>query len=252
MKPRIFFGEVMHARLRPRRHVFRYRVFFLEFSVDAVEQLQGALFSLNRWNVFSFRFKDHGARDGTHPADWVRGLLAREGCACADGEVRLQAFPRMLGYVFNPVSFWFCHDKAGALRVVLCEVNNTFGEHHCYLISHGDLRPIHAGDVFTARKMFHVSPFCEVAGDYRFEFRIDPGVNHVSIAYDDAGGRLLSTTLCGTAVPLGNVSLLRAFLLYPWMTLGVIARIHLQAARLWLKGVPWFVKPPAPEREVTR
>lgn len=250
--PRIFFGDVMHARLRPRRNAFRYRVFFLRFPLSAIDRLGNALFSVNRWNVFSFHFKDHGPRDGSHPQAWLRGLLVQEGLTAADGEIFLQTFPRMLGYVFNPVSFWFCHDRAGALRAVLCEVSNTFGEHHHYLVSHPDNAPIGPGDSFTARKVFYVSPFCEVSGEYRFEFRVGADSSLIRIDYDDAQGGLLRTSVSGKAAAFCAAGLLRAFALYPWMTFGVVVRIHFQALRLWLKGVPWFVKPVPPEREVTR
>ncbi len=252
LKAGIFFGDVMHVRLRPRRNAFRYRVFFLRFPISAIERLENALFSVNRWNIFSFHYRDHGPRDGSHPEAWLRNLLSREGLEAADGEIMLQTFPRMLGYVFNPISFWFCHDRGGALRAVLCEVSNTFGEHHHYLVSHPDAVAIEAGDSFVARKVFHVSPFCEVSGEYRFEFRVGAESSHVRIDYDDAGGRLLRTAVSGKGGAFSVRGLLRAFTLYPWMTLGVVVRIHFQALRLWLKGVPWFMKPVPPEREVSR
>ena len=146
MLPLLFFGEVMHSRLRPRRNRFVYRVFFLRVRVDRLDTLRGPLFSLDRWNLFSLHRRDHGARDESELEPWIRGLLAHEGLDSADGEIWLQTFPRMLGYVFNPVSFWLCHDRAGALRTVLCEVNNTFGERHNYLLAHPDQRPILPGD----------------------------------------------------------------------------------------------------------
>jgi DUF1365 family protein len=252
MKPQLFHGSVLHSRLRPRRNAFRYRVFFLRFALGDLSQLENVLFSINRWNLFSFHFQDHGARDGSHPKGWIRALLDREGLDMADGEVLLQTFPRMLGYVFNPVSFWLCHDQAGHLRAVLCEVSNTFGEHHNYLLCHPDHRPILNGDTMTARKVFHVSPFCNVAGDYRFQFNIGKQATTVRIDYDDPDGKLLVTAITGKSSTFGAAALARAFVRYPWMTLGVISRIHLQAIRLWIKGVPWFAKPLPPSRELTR
>jgi uncharacterized protein len=136
MTPEICFGGVMHARLRPRRNVFRYRVFFMRLPLSRLGRLRNFFFSINRWNLFSFHYADHGARDGSSPERWIRRLLASEGIENADGEVVLQTFPRVLGYVFNPVSFWLCHDRDGGLRAILCEVNNTFGEHHNYLLTH--------------------------------------------------------------------------------------------------------------------
>jgi DUF1365 family protein len=171
VKPTIYFGNVMHARLRPRRNSFRYRVFFLRLPLSKLNDISNPLFSVNRWNLFSFQFSDHGARDGTPPEPWIRELLLREGVHTADGEVVLQTFPRVLGYVFNPVSFWLCHDRDGGLRAILCEVNNTFGEHHNYLLAHPDGSLIEPDDVLEARKVFHVSPFCDIKGKYVFRFR---------------------------------------------------------------------------------
>lgn len=252
MRPLLFFGQVMHSRLRPRRNRFVYRVFFVRVRIDCIEALRGPLFSLDRWNLFSLHWRDHGARDGSELEPWIRRLLAREGLDSADGEIWLQTFPRMLGYVFNPVSFWLCHDRAGALRAVLCEVSNTFGEHHNYLLVHPDQRPILPGDRLTARKVFHVSPFCEVEGRYRFQFDLDGGTCAVRIDYDDARGPLLATAVRGRSQALTTRGLVRAFFGYPWMTLAVILRIHWQALRLWAKGVPFFTRPLPPVQETTR
>src|SRR6476661_5529786 len=165
--PQLCFGQVRHTRLRPARNAFAYGVFFLRLPLRSLgaAPFGGRLFSRNRFNLLSFHDADHG--DGCQaPLDWIDGLLKREGIADADGEIWLQTFPRVLGYVFNPVSFWFCHTKDGALRAVLCEVNNTFGERHCYLLDGGGTMPY--GVELTARKTFHVSPFCAIAGGYRF------------------------------------------------------------------------------------
>ena len=252
MKPKIFHGAVWHARLRPQRNAFRYGVFFLRFSVGDMHQLDNVLFSINRWNLFSFHYRDHGARDGSHPESWIRTLLAREGMSEATGDIWLQTFPRMLGYVFNPVSFWLCHDTGGALRAVLCEVNNTFGEHHHYLLAHSDRRPMLAGESFTARKELHVSPFCEVAGGYRFQFKVDQDSSRIRIDYDDGDGKLLLTEIAGSASLFGAAAMLSAFVRYPWMTVGVMLRIHYQALRLWLKGVRWIGKSALPSRGLLR
>ena len=252
VNPLLFFGSVMHSRLRPHRNRFAYRVFFLRVALHRLDSLRGLLFSLDRWNLFSFHRRDHGPRDGSELLPWIRALLAREGIDRADGDIWLQTFPRMLGYVFNPVSFWLCHDQAGALRAVLCEVSNSFGERHNYLIAHADQRPIRSGDWLSARKVFHVSPFFEVDGRYRFRFGVEGAACAMRIDYDDAHGRLLVTALRGHAQVLTTRTLARAFLLYSWMTLGVMLRIHWQALRLWAKGVPVVRKPPAPVQETTR
>ena len=252
MIPEIYFGRVMHSRLRPRRNTFSYRVFFLRIPLSQLKRMKNAVFSLNRWNLFSFHFRDHGARDGSPLEPWIRAVLGREGLTVADGEIVLQTFPRILGYVFNPVSFWLCHDRNGGLRAVLCEVSNTFGEHHNYLVSHANGRVIAPGDVLRSRKVFHVSPFCEVSGSYDFRFRSESDVCSVNINYDDGQGRLLLTAISGRARNYTLAALLRAFFMYPWMTIGVMARIHWQALKLWIAGVPWMPKPLPPRQGTTR
>jgi len=250
--PAIYFGGVMHARLRPRRNTFRYRVFFMRLPLSGLQDVQSALFSVNRWNLFSFHYRDHGARDGSPPEPWIRALLMREGITAADGEIVLQMFPRVLGYVFNPVSFWLCHDRDGGLRAIVCEVNNTFGEHHNYLLVNPDGAVIAANDILETRKVFHVSPFCEVSGKYAFRFRTEYPSCHVAIDYSDRQGRLLMTAIWGHAAAFNVGGLLKAFLLYPWMTLGVMVRIHWQALKLWIRGVRYIPKPLPPQQETTR
>lgn len=248
----MFLGRVMHARTRPKANVFSYRVWFLRVPLSALDRLKGPLFSVDRFNLFSLHVRDFGPRDGSPLLPWIRSQLSDNGIHAADGEVWLQCFPRVLGYVFNPVNFWLCHDRGGALRAVLCEVSNTFGERHNYLLAHADQRPILPGDELATAKVFHVSPFCDVAGRYRFHFDVDPRATRVRIDYDDPEGRLLITTVSGAGGSLCTAGLVRAFFAYPWMTAGVIARIHWQALRLWIKGVPFFSKPLPPTRETTR
>ena len=251
-RPLIFRGEVMHARRRPATHAFVYPVFFIRLPVDHGASLDTTLFSVDRPNLFSVRTRDHGPRDGGELHPWIRDLLRREGVESADGAITLQTFPRMLGFVFNPVSFWWCRDRAGALRAVLCEVNNTFGEHHNYLVAHRDGRPILPDDVLEARKVFHVSPFCPMAGRYRFRFRETREGVRIHIDYDDGDGTLLATSVSGVAEPMTTRALLKIFAAYPWMTLGVVLRIHWQAVGLWAKRVPYFRRPPPPSQETTR
>jgi len=252
MSAELVGGAVVHRRLRPVEHRFAYRVFFLRLRLSALEAATNAFFSLNRFNLASFHYRDHGARDGTHPLIWIRALLAREELHAADGEIWLQCFPRVLGYVFNPVSFWFCHDCGGRLRAILAEVSNTFGEHHGYLLAHPDGRPIEDGEELASRKVFHVSPFFPVAGRYAFRFSSSGGLRQAHIDYGDETGPLLLTSVCGRSEPLTAAGLLRAVATRPLMTLGVIARIHWQALRLWMKRVPFFCKPEPPRQDITR
>ena len=252
----LFFGKVMHRRLRPVAHRFVYPVYFCVLPLLKIEQVGSAFFSLNRFNLFSFHFADHGARDGSHPLIWIRELLERRGIV-ADGEINLQCFPRVLGFVFNPVSFWYCHKASGELVAILAEVSNTFSEHHNYLLAHPDGLPIVDGELFECDKVFHVSPFMAVAGQYRFRFQMKslPGrspTRLASIAHADAAGDLLHTVLTGTATSLTSGRLLKAFFSYPLLTLGVVVRIHWQALLLWIKRVPFFTKPHPPLEETTR
>jgi DUF1365 family protein len=253
------FGQVRHHRLRPAANIFQYGVYYMRLPLRAMEQDEFTpLFcSHNRFNLLSFHDADHG--DGQRPLlAWIDGLLKKEGILDANGEVWLQTFPRVLGYVFNPVSFWFCHRKDGALRAVLCEVSNTFGERHCYLLD-TDGRTGY-GQELTAKKVFHVSPFCKVEGRYRFRFMratrtVGDRQSESTVAridYDDAEGPLLLTSISGNAETLSDGAIAKAFFRYPLMTFGVVAKIHWQALRLWLKRIPFFSKPAMPQQEVTR
>ena len=250
-EPRLCFGQVRHLRLRPVRHGFAYATYYLRLPLRSLgaRGFGCAFMSRNRFNLLSFADGDHG--DGsTALVDWIDNLLRAEGVHDADGEIWLQAMPRVLGFVFNPVSFWFCHRADGALRAVLCDVHNTFGERHLYLLDTG--APIGDGEELSARKVFHVSPFCQVEGRYRFRFVRAGEASLATIDYDDAAGPLIRTSLSGRAVPLRAASVLRAFFAYPLMTFGVVARIHLQALRLWLRRVPFHSKPATPISKVTR
>lgn len=252
--PSLCEGWVSHLRLRPVRHAFAHRVFFLRVPVSAFERIGNRWLSIRGFNLLSFRAEDYGPRDGSDPRAWVETQLRLAGFPLPAGEIVLQAFPRVLGYVFNPISLWFVHDSRAHLRAVVCEVNNTFGERHNYVVTHPDLRPIAARDVLSARKLLHVSPFCEVKGHYRFRFG-RRGKNLVAtIDYHEGpetGDRLLLTSLVGRPRPLDAWRTLGAFLRHPLFTFGVIGRIHWHAFHLWRKKVPWFSKPPPPLRETS-
>jgi DUF1365 family protein len=156
-----------------------------------------------------------------------------------DGEIVIQCFPRVFGYVFNPVSFWFCHNRAGELIAVLAEVSNTFGGRHSYLLHNTDGAPLREGQELRADKAFHVSPFCEVEGGYRFRFYVQRKCPVIRIDYDDAEGEVLLTSISGKSAAWSSRALLGAFLRMPLLTAGVVFRIHWQALKLWLKGVPF-------------
>ena len=257
--PSLIHGEIMHRRRRPVDHAFTYRSFCLALPLGQIGDLQRLGLAHNRRALVSFFDRDHGGRDGTALEPWIRRLLAAENVV-ADGEIVLYAFPRMLGYVFNPVSFWVCHDREDRVRAVLCEVCNTFGEHHNYLLAHPDNRPLASGETVACRKVFHVSPFCETKGGYRFRFQFASDRWLARIDYDDASGvddealaqPLLETAVSGVAEAIAPTAVRGLLWRYRWFTLGVILRIHWQAVRLWLKQVPYVAKPVPPTQHTTR
>ena len=210
--------------------------------------------TINRRAWFAFHDADHG--DG-RPAEtggalaWLDALLNKEGIEDATGEVWLQAFPRVLGHAFKPVSFWYAHRTDGSLAAIVAEVNNTFGERHCYLLPEPQY-----GQTMLANKVFHVSPFCDVQGEYRFRFmrtqhngqdRIVARVDH-----GDADGPLIDTSWSGVLEPATAAALRRVMWRFPLLTFGVVARIHWHALLLWLKKVPFWRKPELPHDFVTR
>jgi len=254
--PALCAGEVLHRRLAPVGHAFRYPAYFLCLPLSWFEAASPlrcpALLGIDRRKPFSVLRRDHGARDGSSLDSWIRELLRANGLQAADGEVVLYTLPRVLGYAFNPVSFWMCHDRAGALRAVLCEVSNTFGEHHNYLVSRDDGGVIGTGQSLSARKVFHVSPFFPVDGEYRFRFHAREQRCLFRIDYLRDGVLQLTTSLSGRSASLGSSRLVFAFLRLPWLMAGVIVRIHLQALRLWLKGAVFHRKPAPPVETTTR
>ena len=240
----LLVGKVMHKRLRPVENGFVYPVFYLRLPVRRLAEQACGVFSVDRFNLLSLHQRDYGARDGSPLLPWITSLLARHGLP-DDGEIILQTFPRVLGYVFNPVSFWFCQNRGGDTVAVLASVNNTFGGRHDYLL-HAGGRALVDGEVLRAEKAFHVSPFCEVSGAYRFRFYLQRRQPLVCIDYDDPAGPVLQTAIGGRPLGWSAAILRRQFLRTPLMTAGVIWRIHWQALRLWWKGVPFFGADPAP------
>lgn len=254
--PHIGFGHVWHTRLRPRRHRFMVPTFFVLLPMRTLREQPDAagVLALNRPGWLAFRDADHGGGQGPQQGGalaWLEALLQAEGVTDAQGEIWLQCYPRVLGYSFKPVSFWYCHRTDGSLRAIVAEVNNTFGERHAYLLDHPRY-----GQELQARKAFHVSPFCTVEGGYRFEFRRSGAEGlqsaRVRIDYHDAEGPLLLTGMAGRLEPLNAASRRLALWRYPLLTLGVTARILWNALLLWLKQVPFYAKPQAPVLPVTR
>ncbi|HEV2675455.1 MAG TPA: DUF1365 domain-containing protein [Aliidongia sp.] len=248
----IYFGDVMHRRLGTVRHRFTYRVFSILVDLDRLETLgrRLQLFSYNRPNLFSFHDRDHGPRDGSSLRPWVEEHLAAAGLKHAwGGRIRLLCFPRLWGYVFNPLSVFFCEAPDGQLAAILYEVSNTFGERHCYL---EPVRPGSEGIVEQAcAKRFYVSPFIELEGDYRF--RVLPPAERLMVAIRQRAkdGQTLHAILSGKAATFDDRTLVRALLRYPLMTVKVMAAIHWEALRLWRKGAKFQARPALPPVEIT-
>ena len=246
----LYRGVVMHRRVGRVRHRFTYRVYSLLLDLDELDRIAAGtvLFSHNRPNLFSLWDADHGARDGSAIRPWVEAELARAGIVLDGGSIRLLCFPRVLGYAFNPISIYFCHHRSGHLRAVLYDVRNTFGEKHGYLFPITDAaRPIR----HDCAKAFYVSPFIPMGARYRFRL-VPPGEAYalaIRERLDD--GPILVATHTARRYPLSDRSLLAAFCLYPLMTLKVIAGIHWEALRLWLKGAPLQERLHAPRHAVS-
>lgn len=233
----LYLGRVMHHRLRPQRHRFVYRTFSLLVDLDRLDELDRSLrlLSVNRPNLLSLQERDHGARDGSPLRPWVEAHLRAHGLDLADSRIFLLCFPRLLGYVFNPLSLYYCHDAAGRLAAIVYEVKNRCGEQHAYVL------PLHAPGRTArhgTRKAFYVSPFLEMAARYRF--RLEPPGERLSVVIQEELDKAttLVATLTGERRPLTDAQLLRAVLRLPLMTYKVTLGIHYEALRLWLKGVP--------------
>ncbi|MBC7202972.1 MAG: DUF1365 domain-containing protein [Pusillimonas sp.] len=251
--PLIGTGQIRHARLRPVEHVFSYRTWFLMVPMRSSQTGGWGGLARNKTALVAFHDKDHG-NGGPDALAWFDALLRESGVHDADGEVWLQTYPRVLGYVFKPVSFWYAYNQKGNLRAILAEVNNTFGERHCYLLASS----VQWGKEMVADKVFHVSPFCRASGRYRFRFmRTDNTSSHgarivARIDHDDAAGQvILQTSVSGRLQPFSRMALWKVMMSMPFLTFGIIARIHWQALRLWLKKVPFNRKPPLDQPFVT-
>lgn len=251
-RSRLYFGQVMHKRLRPFGHRFDYRVFSLLLDLDELPELSRRLplFSHNRWNLFSFHDRDHGARDGGLLRPWIEAELAARGIDLEGGRIELLCFPRVLGYVFNPLTVWFCRHRDGSLLAILYEVRNTFGDKHGYLIPLDPSRVAGAPIRQACDKRFYVSPFIGMASHYRFHLREPDERLSVLIRQSVPEGELLLATWTGQRRALTTASLAEAFFRFPLMTFKIVAAIHWQALMLWRKGARFHRRPVPPQDDV--
>jgi len=236
MRSKLYAGQVMHHRFMPKRHRFIYRVVSMLLDLDEADtnSLGLKLFSIDRFNLFSWRNRDHGDGTDTPLARQVRILLEERGFSEFNHRIQLLCYPRILGFVFNPLSVYYCYDKSDRLGVILYEVSNTFGERHTYCIQ----VPEQANVVRQqATKAFYVSPFMPMSADY--QFRMVPPDSRVSVCIRQTENQqsLLHATFTGERRELNDKALFGVFIKYPLMTLKVIAGIHWEALQLWRKGV---------------
>lgn len=223
----IYVGHVVHQRHRPKKHHLRYRVFSMLLDLDDLPRLDRLrLFGHNRLSLFSFLDSDHV--DGGDLRQWVAAQLRKEGLA-PPARIRLLCYPRILGYVFNPLTVWYCDDRDGAPLATIYEVHNTFGECHTYVLP--------AAGEQAADKSFYVSPFIDM--DCRYEFRLARPNERIRVAINETQGGepLLYAAFTGTVHPFTDATLLKLFFTHPLMTLKVTAGIHWEALRLIGKGI---------------
>lgn len=247
---KLYPGKVMHARLKPFGHRFNYRVFTCLFDLDQLEKASRAawLFSVDRFNLISFFQKDHLPKDDRRSLRDYASQLAQDAGAPRPARILLLAYPRLLGFVFNPLSVYFCYDEDGALTTTIYEVRNTFGERHTYVCKVLDGQLTEAGLRQERTKIFYVSPFIDMG--MRYHFRVLPPGDEVRIRIfeTDATDPLLSATFAGTAKPFTSARLLGQLARYPLMTMKVVAGIHFEALKLWIKGAKFHSRgaPPKP------
>ena len=236
----IYSGNVIHKRFKPKEHFFKYKVFSLLIDLSELNELDDKLkfFSLNKFNLISFYEKDHGERDGSSLINWVKHNLNINNISTENIKIKLLCYPRILGYVFNPLSIFFIYDNNENLISILYEVKNTFGEQHTYVFKvEGENKSIQN----NCSKKFHVSPFIEMNCNYFFRI-LNPGENlSVKIDQYDQEGKILFASQDGKRFDLTSENLMNSYLKHPLMTFKIISAIHFEAFKLWIKGIK-FVK----------
>lgn len=242
--PKLFTAKVMHKRLFPKVNMFTYSVYYLLLPLSALKQgVVNAIMPVNRAGAISFHECDHGDRNGSIDT-WIHTILSNYHLDTLITEIELVTMPRVLGYIFNPVSFWLCLDKDGQLIAMLSEVNNTFGETHSYLAYHKNKRPIAQNDWLEAEKLFHVSPFLQREGTYTFRVAYEEDRLGIWIDfYNEEGKKQLLTSLVGQCKPLTKKALVATWVTHPLVTLKTITLIHWQAIKLVAKGIAYIPKP---------
>ena len=240
MTSSIYNGTVIHKRFKPKIHFFKYKVFSLLIDLSDLNYLNKKIsfFSYNSFNLISFFDKDHGDRDGSSLIDWVKKNLMKNNIDSENIKIKLLCYPRIFGYVFNPLSVFFVYDQNENLISILYEVKNTFGEQHTYIFKAENNNLIQ----HNCSKKFHVSPFIEMNCNYFF--RILRPSEKISVVIDQyqLNEKILFASQDGKRVDFNSKELLKSYLKHPLMTLKIISAIHFEAFKLWIKGIKFIKK----------
>ncbi len=232
----IYTGNVIHKRFKPKKHFFKYKVFslFLDLSEIKLISKENLFFSYNKFNLISFFDKDHGERDDSNLKDWVIKNLKQRDIETNNIKIKLLCYPRILGYVFNPLSIFFIYDKSSSLVAIFYEVKNTFGEQHTYFFKIEKNTKLVENN---CKKKFFVSPFMDLESNYYFKILYPDDTLSIVIDQRDKEGKLLYASQDGKRSTLSTKNLLFSFIKHPLMTLKIISAIHYEALRLWIKGI---------------
>jgi len=237
----IYTGSIIHKRFKPKIHIFNYKIFSLLIDLSEIDLLHKTLkiFSYNKFNIISFFNKDHGPRDGSSLKNWVIDNLKKNNIDSKNVQIKLLCYPRIFGYVFNPLSVFYVYDKNSDLIAILYEVKNTFGEQHSYIFKTKKKQNLIQ---HVCKKKFHVSPFIEMNCVYFFRL-LKPG-NKISVIIDvqDLEGKILYASQDGVKSELNNNNLFKSYLKHPLMTFKIIIAIHFEAFKLWTKGIRFIKK----------
>ena len=235
----IYKGFVSHYRFYPKIHNFKYRIFSLFINLEELEKIenQTKLFSINKFNLFSFFYKDHADTPFENPLFWAKNIFASKGLYSINDRIFILCYPRILGYVFNPLTTYFCIDINNNIKAIIYEVHNTFGDRHNYVTKYNNVNE-------KVDKVFHVSPFFKIEGEYEFNTKLNNKSLKIEIKYNKKDKtKLLNAIFYGEQSNFNDKNLLLCFFIYPLMTIKVIYSIHFQALLLWIKGIKFFNRP---------
>ena len=237
---KIYTGKVIHKRFKPKEHYFKYNVFSLLIDLNELEEINKYIkvFSYNKFNIISFYDKDHGDRDGSSIKLWVKKNLRNIGIMTEDVRIKLLCYPRIFGYVFNPLSTYFIYNKHSELISIFYEVKNTFGEQHTYIFKAHDEKTVQN----KCKKKFYVSPFIEMDCEYHFKTLNPREQLSVVINQNDKDGKLLFASQDGISKDFNNKNLILSYLTHPLMTFKIIGAIHYEAFKLWAKRIKLIAK----------